>query len=292
MTESLENIIRNSYCVWRKNPNLGLPHLFNTIVNIALILSYAAAVFLFFNPFMNFSLAAPNPLDIDWPILFLDIGLLLLLIIFAALTSAFFLAGSIGMSYKALETGRCSLDDLTRYGGKKFVALFLSNIIIFVPLCFAAGILFLIQFIFPGEFAAILLLLAGIALALVPYAIVIGELGPISGIKAGYGIFKENKFQTALLYFFTDYFLLFSLCGIGLYALVIFSFALFFIPMPQESSIPGLIFALMPSMWMIAIALLIAVIFYILAETMILMPLITMFWTAYYMSKTKNRGAP
>lgn len=168
MTESLEIIIRNSFGVWRKNPNLGLPYLFNTIVNITLILSYAVAVFLFFNPFRSFSMQGFNPLDIDWPILFLDIGLFILLVIVSSFSSLFFHAGSIGMSYKALETGRCSLDDLTRYGGKKFLTLFLADIIILVPLAVVACGLLLLQIIFPGNFVAILSLLAGVALVMVP----------------------------------------------------------------------------------------------------------------------------
>jgi hypothetical protein len=291
MTESLEIIIRNSFGVWRKNPNLGLPYLFNTIVNITLVLAFAASVFLFFNPLRGFSLSGFNPMDIDWPMLFLDIGLFILLIIATTFSSLFFHAGSIGMSYKALETGRCSLDDLTRYGGKKFITLFLADIIILVPLAVVACGLLLLQMIFPGEFVAILSLLAGIALVMVPYAIVIGDMGPVQGIKAGYGIFKENKFQTALLYFFTNYFLLFSIYGVMLACMVICSLALFFIPMPQEFTAPEIVSALMPSIWMIAVAVLLAAVFYILAETMVLMPLLTIFWTAYYMSKTKQRRA-
>ena len=291
MTESLENILQESYGIWRKNLNLGFPFLFNTIVNISLILLYAAAVFLFFNPFRGLSLAAPNPLDIDWPILFLDLGLLFLLIIAAEVISAFFHAGSIGMTYKALETGRCSLDDLTGYGGKRFLTLLLTNILIFVPLAIVAGILALIQYIFPGDFVTILFLVAGIVFSMVPYSVVIGDKGPIQGIKAGFGLFKENKFQTTLLYAFTYYFMIFSIYWVILVCMVICSLALFFIPMPQESSIPGIVAALMPSMWMIAIAVLLAAFFYILVETMVLLPLVTIFWTAYYMSKTKNRRA-
>jgi hypothetical protein len=290
MTESVENIIQTSYGVWRKNPNLGLPYLFNTIVSITLIALYAAIVFLFLNPFKGFSLTSPNPLDIDWAMLLLDMGLLFFLLIATALISAFFNAGSIGMSYKALETGNCSLDDLTRYGGKRFLTLFLTNIIIYVPLGIVTGILALIQYIFPGDFVTIFVLAAGIALSMVPYAVVIGSMGPFQGIKAGYRLFKENKFQTTLLYAFTYYFLLFSMYWVVLVAMVICALALFFIPMPRELTIPGLVAALTPSLGTIAIAVLLAAVFYVLVETMILMPLITIFWTEYYKSKTKGRS--
>jgi hypothetical protein len=292
MTESLENIVRNSYGVWRKNPSLSLPYLFNMIVNITLVLLFAAVVFMFLNPFKGFSLSAPNPLGIDWPVLFLDIALLFLVMIATALISAFFNAGSIGMSYKALETGRCSLDDLTRYGGKKFVTLLLANIIILVPLALAMGILAVIQLLFPGDFVTILALIAGIALSMVPYAIVIGDEGPFQGIKTGYKVFKENMLQTTLLYAFTYYFMLFSIYWVILGSIVICSLALFFIPMPQASTIPDLVAALMPSVWIIGAAILLAALFYLIIETMILMPLITLFWTAYYMSKTSGRRVP
>ena len=289
MNESIETIIGNSYAIWRKNPNLGLPYLFNTIVNLSLMLLFAATVIMFFNPFRGFSMSGFNPMNIDWPILFLDIGLLFLIMIATALISTFFNAGAIGMSYKALETGRCSLDDLTRYGAKKFFTLFLTDIIIMVPLAVVACGLLLLQMIFPGEFIAIFSILAGIAIVMVPYSIVIGDMGPVQGIKAGFGIFKENKFQTTLLYAFTYYFLVYSIYWVMLACMVICSLALFFMPMPQETSIQGIVAALMPSMWMVAIALLLAAIFYILAETMILLPLINLIWTAYYMSKTNRR---
>jgi hypothetical protein len=291
MTESLENILHNSFVIWRKNPNLGLPYLFNTIVNLALLVLFAAAVFMFLNPFKSLSLTAPNPLDIDWAILFLDLGLLFFVFIAAELISAFFNAGAIGMSYKALETGRCSLDDLTGYGGKRFIPLFLTNILISIPLMIIAGGLFFLQMIFPGDFLTVFILAASIALSLVQYSVVIGGLGPVQGIKAGFGLFKENKFQTALLYAFTYYFLLFSVYWVILISMVIVSLSLFFIPMPAEWTIPALAGSIMPSLGVIGIAVLLAAIFYILAETMVLLPLLTVFWTAYYVSRTKHGRA-
>jgi hypothetical protein len=246
---------------------------------------------MFLNPFKGVSFSAPNPLDVDWLVLFLDLGLLLFLIVLTAISSAFFNAGAIGMSYKAVDTGRCSLDDLTGYGVKRFFTLFLTNILIFVPLIIIAGILALIQYIFPGEFVSILVFGAGIVLSMVPYAVVIGDLGPIRGIKAGYGLFKENMFQTTLLYAFTYYFLLFSLYWVILVCMVICSMGLFVIPMPQELTIQGLVASVMPSIWGIGIALLLAAIFYVLAETLVILPITTVIWTTYYLSKIKHRRA-
>jgi hypothetical protein len=196
------------------------------------------------------------------------------------------------MSHKALETGKCSLDDLTEYGRKRFLSLFLADIVIFVPLAIAAGILFVVQMIFPGEFVTILSLAAGIALSIVPYSIVLGDMGPFKGIKAGYGIFKENKFQTTLLYTFTYYFMLFSVYWVILACMVICSLALFFIPMPQGSTIPEIVSAVAPSLWIIAVAILLAAVFYVLVETMVLSPMITLFWAAYHASKTKQMMPP
>lgn len=289
MTESIENIIRNSWTAWRKNPILGLPYLFNTIVSIALILLFAASVFLFLNPLKDLPMTGINPQSIDWTILFLDIGLFCLLMLATALISTFFNAGAIGMSYKALETGACSLDDLTSYGGKKFLTLFLTDLLIFIPVFVVAIGLLFVQMIFPGDFVTILSLAAGIILAMVPYAVVIGDKGPVEGIKTGMSLFKENKFQTTMVYAFTYYFLFFSIYAVVLACMAICSLSLFFIPLPPEMTAQSMLSALMPAVGIIAVAVSIAAVFYILVETMILTPLINLIWTSYYISKTKQR---
>jgi len=174
---------------------------------------------------------------------------------------------------------------------KRFFTLFLTNLLIFIPLFIAEALLFLLQMVFPGEFTAILFFAAGIVLAFVPYAVVAGGRGPIDAIKESYALFNENRFQTTLMYVFTYYFQIFSIYGVTLACMTAFSLCLFFLPNISAGDLAGYVSALMPSTGVIAGGLLLALLVYVLAEALIISPLIALFWTTYYMSKTGHRRA-
>lgn len=293
MTESLEENLKKCFAAWRNNPTLGAPYLFSSIISIFLAILYVAAVIFLFNPLQGqgTALAAFGQPAINWSMLALDILLLIPLIFAFALNAAYFQAGAIGMSWKALETGKTSLDDLAYYGGKKFLSVFLANMVIYVPMIVIAIILALLQYVFPGDFVSILAALVGILLAMVPYAIVIGDMDAFKSIGHSYGFFKENKLQTTLLYAFTYYFSLFATYWLILACIIIFSFSLFFIPVPGEYTSIEVFFAgLISAIPVIASAGLLALIVFILAASYVLCPLATLFWAELYLSGAKYKN--
>ncbi len=291
MTESLEDVLRKSVIAWRNNPSLGAPYLFSSIVSIFLAALYVAAVIFLLNPLQGISLAAFGQPAINWSLLALDIVLFILLLFALALIASYFQAGAIGMSWKALETGKTSLDDLTYYGNRKFFSVFLANMIIYVPVMLIAIVLTGLQFIFPGDFTSILLALAGIVLAMFPYAIVIGDMGAFKSIGYSYDFFKENKLQTTLLYAFTYYFSLFATYWLILACTAIFSFSLFFIPSPGGfASINEFFSWIIPAVPIIASAGILAFVVFILAASYVLSPLAALFWAELYLSKAKHKN--
>ena len=290
MTESLEDNLKKCFATWRNNQSLGAPYLFSTVISLFLLVLFAAAVIFFLNPLQGLSLSASGMPAINWMLATLDIALFILLLFAIALIDSFFQAGAVGMSWKALETGKTSLDDLTYYGSRKFLSLFLANLVIYVPVIVIVIVLSGVQYIFPGEFVSILLLLVGILLAMVPYAIVIGDVGAFYSIGHSYDFFKENKLQTALLYIFTYYFSLFAAYWLVLACIVVFSFSLLFVPnLTEVTSITEFITGIMPSIPVFAIAGLLAFIIFILVSAYVLSPLATLFWAELYLSNAKHK---
>ncbi len=140
------------------------------------------------------------------------------------LINAFFWAGAIGMAKEATETGRTDISHMMEYGKRKFISLFFTDIIL--GLISSVGVVFLVPGILytlpklmglselpPGEaftafaifglgFLAMFLyiLIISIIFALPRYAVVIGDLGAIRGIKTGFKMFMRNKVAVFLLW--------------------------------------------------------------------------------------------
>lgn len=290
MTESLEDNLKKCFAAWRSNPSLSAPYLFSTVVSLFLLALFTAAVIFFLNPMQGLSLTASIMPAINWQLAALDIILFIILLFALALIGSFFQAGAVGMSWKALVTGKTSLDDLVYYGGRKFLGLFLANLVIYIPVILVGIIFALVQFIFPGDFVSILFLLVGVLLAMVPYAIVIGDMGVFKSIGHSCDFFKENKLQTVLLYVFTYYFSLFATYWLILACIVVFSSSLLFIPdLNAVTSVSDLITWIMPAIPVFALAALLAFIVFILVSACILSPLVTLFWAELYLSNTKHK---
>jgi len=162
------------------------------------------------------------------PQLLQSIGIIIVAIIVAVLIgmliNAFFWAGAIGMAKEATETGHTDLSHMLEYGKRKFVSLFFTDII--VGLISFAGIVFLIPgilYLLPkvrtfselpeGEIIAafalfglgllvmiVYIVIISILLALPKYAVVIGDMGAIEGIKTGFRCFMSNKLAVFLLW--------------------------------------------------------------------------------------------
>lgn len=203
--------------------------------------------------------------------------IIVIIIVFAiimALVQAFFTAGAVGMAKSATETGRTTLSDMVKFGKQNFINLLLAEIVI--GLVILAGIVFLV----PGfltidfthgfsekdftSFALIFLgfiiwliyaLIISIALAVVQYALVIENLGPIDAISIGFKFFMNHKLDVFLVWL----------------VIIAISFGL---------GIIGQIVGLIPYLniiWLFVNMLISVVVIY---------PLTTLWWTRLYMSRT------
>ena len=284
MTESIEDLLVNGYGVWRKNLlALGLPHLLNSIVSFIVLIAGAllvGAVILL--PLM--SQITGGGFDSASFISLLTSSILPLLVILALvafflilLISSFFTAGAIGMAMKAIETGRTSIDDMMGYGKKKFLSLFFAEVLILLMMIL--GSLFLIPAVIAflsgslniglsllilGLTVFILYLtVLGVVLLVVPYAIVVGDLGPTEGIEKGYNVFMGNKLSIIFLWF-----ILTALSvGCDLIQKVIVSFI---------SILPYIGPFIALGLWCL----------YLIFWVMVIAPLSTVWWTRLYMDKT------
>jgi len=149
---------------------------------------------------------------------------LIVTMILCMLIGAFFWAGAIGMAKEAIETGRTNISHMIEYGKRKFISLFFTDVII--GLISSVGIVFLVPGILyiipklralselpPEElFTAVAVFGLGflamivytsiisIIFSLPRYAVVIDDVGAISGIKTGFKLFIRNKVAVFLLW--------------------------------------------------------------------------------------------
>ncbi|RLI92097.1 MAG: hypothetical protein DRO89_02760 [Candidatus Altiarchaeales archaeon] len=163
------------------------------------------------------------------------------------------------------------------YGKKKFLGLFFAYILIF--LITIPGLLFfipaVIAFLSKMINVGVSLLVFGFAmwmlyqlalniiLILVPYAIVIGDLGAIEGIKKGYRLVMKNKLSVVFLLFVTQA----LLWGCDLVIQVITSLM---------NVIPLLGIFINLGIWIL----------YIIFIVVVITPLSVVWWTRLYMDRT------
>lgn len=269
---------------------MGVPFILDLIVELIVIIAIIAAFFFISAGMFAFQgygftysdltyLDIPNVSDI-MNVIILFLVVMIFAIIISMLINAFFEAGAIGMAKQATEEGKTKFDDMIAYGRKKFISLFLANIIL--NLILIGGIV-----IIAGIVAAFILLLkelmilnlltalAGVILCIiyfltieiifypVKYALVISDLGTVEGIKKGYRFFMNNKLNVFLLWLIV--------LGINIAVGTInFIMDLFFTFIP----VVGIILR-------IAFNLLLAA---ILAVT--LSPIVACWWTRFYMDRT------
>ena len=288
MAEKIEDLLVKGYGTWKNNLVLAAPHILSAVA--VLILVFVAVVVAMIGIFAVAALSGPSISSIvqggpaasggytTTILLLLALavvaGAVFILAIFLA--SAFFTSGAIGMSMKAMETGKTSIDDMIAYGRKKFLAVFYASILemllsllgllLFIPaaLAFLAGA--------PGPGLALLLLgllalivyliVLQLALVLMPYAIVIKDLGAMDGLRESYGTFMKNKLATLILWFVV------SAVGAGLgLAVGVFTSLLDIIPLL------GALLSLLVNLC------------YAVFSMVVLTPIFMLWWTAYYMDK-------
>ena len=319
MAKDLENILQTGFLTWKTNLNLCLPFLLSSITRILLVISFLIILVMFLNPVSPSILESSyyptyNPLNkiinsLDYSLLTLDILLLLLFLLVLHLISSFFFAGAIGMSKRAVETGNTSLGDMMDFGGKKFIGLFLAQLIISLSIAvlflFLVCIPVLIGLKVPSigrsliEFGvnlfSVLVLVIGIVFAALPFAIVISDLGVIKGLKRGYGFFMDNKLSVILLWIFIRYMAEFIGYGVFFIAAVAFSLGILFVPIPSNISDISSFASESSLISLLIVFLAVVVILYLLlswiASIFVVSPLTTVWWSRLYMDRTGSYGA-
>ncbi|HUV79604.1 MAG TPA: hypothetical protein VMW40_02070 [Candidatus Bathyarchaeia archaeon] len=233
MVEDLGSIIEKGFETWKNNLIICLPFVFTSILTaiVAGIIIFTTIIATMPSLIPSLENLAAPPQDLIPqlpPQLLQSIGIIIVAVIVAVLIAmlinAFFWAGAIGMAKEATETGHTDLSHMLEYGKRKFVSLFFTDII--VGLISFAGIVFLIPgilYLLPkvrtfselpeGEIIAafvlfglgllvmiVYIVIISILLALPRYAVVIGDMGAIEGIKTGFRCFMSNKLAVFLLW--------------------------------------------------------------------------------------------
>ncbi|MBN2251018.1 MAG: hypothetical protein JW724_02970 [Candidatus Altiarchaeota archaeon] len=226
MKNRIEDILKEGYLVWRKNLVLGLPPLLGGISVLVAIIAAAvcmvAVAVVFFGalivniggggyPQGDYSAIYPAAI----PFILALAAVTALFIVVILLANAFFASASIGMSAKALETGKTEAGDITYYGRRNMWQIFSASILMiliniagllfFIPAIAAlvAGFLNVaISFLVLGLVALIAYVtIAGLLLILTPYSIVAGDLGAVEGLRASYSTVMKNKLPVVLMWF-------------------------------------------------------------------------------------------
>ena len=233
MVEDTGSVIGKGFDTWKNNLTICLPFVFSAILtHIVAVIIIGATILAIIPSLLSYitKSAEPSPELILQllPQIIQSMGIIIIAIIvtiiLCMLINAFFWAGAIGMAKEATETGRTDISHMMEYGKRKFLSLFFTDIILglisFVGVVFLVpGILYTLPKLMglselpPGEvftaFAifglgvltmSLYILIISIIFALPRYAVVIGDLGAISGIKTGFKMFMRNKVAVFLLW--------------------------------------------------------------------------------------------
>jgi len=316
MTESIESILKNGFGIWRKNPNIALPFFFNLLASFLLLIIFTVLLFLLLEIPLTLdvqeitNLLSSNIAELmNTGSILMVISLFVIFIPLNILVNSFFLAGAVGMAQRAIETKRTSLDDMVNSGKRKFLDLFLAQLIISVSI-----ILLFLLFIgipilivtkvpaiamigrslieFGGNLLGLLVTLIAILFIAVPFAIVISDLGAIEGLKKSYRFFMDNKFPVMLLWIFVKYASEFMGYAIFFIAALAFSLGILSVPIPSDiSAISSL--ALEPLLMSLSLVFIITIVIAILVllaiSVFVVSPLTTVWWSILYMDRKNGR---
>ncbi len=292
--ERLSDVLKNGAETWKHNPVLCAPFLlifFFQILLLAFLLLGLAAVIgtdtitgiqsqaSEITQMAQYSDTPPieamsELLRTIAPFANIFIAAAIVLVIGCALIQAFFSAGAIGMARTATMTGTTRTRDILAYGMQSGRNLFFASIVIM--LMFLVGIVFML----PGAFMVMVtdsilvqaiimfigfiflflyMVVLSIGLAPVKYAIVVNNAGPIEGITSGWSFFSYHKMDVFLMW-------------------------LLMIVISMVLGMAGQIFYINPILVMVwqFVGTLI--------NLVIVMPLITVWWTRLYISRTVVAG--
>ncbi len=282
MTEKLQDILKKGWGIWRKNLVLSVPFILSIVLIIMLVLVFGIVMVFLLLPVFASGITGTAGMGMVNTILL--IAGIILLILLISLTSSFFSAGAIGMSKKAIEQKKPNLDEMTDYGKRKFIDLFIASLIImaitlvslillvgvFIGIPLALGISpsdSLVSFIpltIGTAISVLFLIVIGLALAMVPYAVVISDLGPMDGVKKGISFFMNNKLHTFLLWLIV--------MVVSIASSIVFNVVQFII---EQIPVLGIILSIIISLISVAFS------------TVVIAPLSTVWYSYFYMDRVK-----
>lgn len=292
--ERLSDVLKNGAETWKQNPILCMPFLlifFFQILLLAFLLLGLAAVIgtdtiagiqsqaSEIAQMAQYSDTSPieemsELLRTIAPFTSIFIAAAIILVVGCALIQAFFSAGAIGMARTATMTGTTRTRDILACGMQSGLSLFFVGIVIM--LMFLVGIVFMLPGVFiimvtdnvlvqaiimfiGFIFLFLYMVVLSIGLAPVKYAIVVNHAGPIEGITSGWSFFSYHKMDVFLMW-------------------------LLMIVISMVLGMAGQIFYINPILVMVwqFVGTLI--------NLVIVMPLITVWWTRLYISRTVVEG--
>lgn len=285
MYEDIGTLIRRGFETWRQNLNLAVPFV---LMIVAMMILAIFMVVLAFYPLITgspevFSTAGEieSPEELAKLLssatnLGLAASILLGGILLIYLASSFFTAGAIGMAREATDKGRTSTKEMWASGRRHYLNLFAAEVIMMVvviagvvvlSLPFLSDLMGILEANEP-EFGPIILwilliavygLLVSIVLAVVPYALVVGGLGPIAAIRSGIGFVSSNKMDVFLIWL----------------VVIAVSMAVQFLGIPfSGSQTASGIFSMLNG----------------ILSVLVISPLTTVWWTRLYMTRTGKIG--
>ena len=233
MSQDIGTIINKGFNTWTRNLSISLPFVLNFgISGLLALISLVIFVAVFVMPELSSvgldpanilpeqMLGILSSVAVDHMISIIA-GFVILMVLMMFIQS-YFMAGAIGMSKVAIETGDTHLNYMFSYGNQNVVNLFLVNILItliilvgiifIVPgvlsvkdanmflsnteASFASSILFVVGFLA----WALYILIASIILSVVKYALVVENIDPMSALETGYRFFMDNKLDVLLMW--------------------------------------------------------------------------------------------
>ncbi|MCL7411628.1 MAG: hypothetical protein M8350_07475 [Methanosarcinaceae archaeon] len=233
MSQDIGTIINKGFGTWMRNLNISLPFILNFgISGLLALIIFAVFVVIFVMPELSsMGLDPANILpeqmlsilsSVVGDHIMLIIAVFIIFMILIMFIQSYFIAGAIGMSKIATETGDTYLNDMLSYGNRNVVNLFLINILL--VLIMLAGIVFIVPGILsmenfnmflsnPEETAAssvlfafgfltwmLYILVASIVLSIVKYVLVVDDLDPITALETGFRFFMDNKLDIFLMW--------------------------------------------------------------------------------------------
>jgi len=233
MTEDITTIVHKGFSTWKRNLAICVPFILEVLATFVLFIIFT----MFFLMLFILPGISANSVDLEqlspeeflavissllsgsiWS--FVAFGVVFVLIYM--FLQSFFMAGAIGMSKEASQRGDTNLGDMSAYGMRNVVSLFLVKILML--LLALAGIVFMIPGILSiGDLGTLLndpqqaiagtsmllfglliwvfyLLAISIVLIFVQYALVVENLDPVSAIEKGVAVFMSNKSSALVLW--------------------------------------------------------------------------------------------